>query len=46
MTPRLLTWGGEGYRESINDDGWSLDVLEFGDDGFGADEQGLGFIAV
>ena len=33
--------GGEGYRESVNDDGWSWDVLGFGDDGFGADEQGL-----
>ena len=45
MTPRLLTWGGEGYRESVDDDRWSWGVLGFGDDGFGADEQGLRIIA-
>ena len=31
--------GGEGYRESVDDDGWSWGVLGFGDDGFGADEK-------
>ncbi len=38
--------GGEGYRESVDDDGCGWGVLRFGEGGFGADEQGLGFIAV
>ncbi len=38
--------GVEGYRESINDDGYGWVVLGFVEVGFGADEQGLGFIAL
>jgi len=41
-----LDLGGEGCRESVDDDGWSWGVLWLGDDGFGADEQGLGFTAI
>ena len=38
--------GGEGYRESVDDDGRYWGVLWFGEAGFGANEQGLGFVAV
>ena len=41
-----LDLGGEGYWESVDDDGRCWGALWFGEGGFGADYQGLGLIAV